>query len=163
MRRALLCIALLAGLTLAGTASAQALVYLVRHGEKLDDSRDSVLSAAGMARSERLAQLLADARIDAIFTSEYQRTQQLAAPLAQRLGLKPQVLPARDMATLLEQLRGLGPTQRALIVGHSNTVPALLKALGHDELVTIAEHEFDNLFVLMPRPAQTPLVTRLHY
>lgn len=163
MRRALLCIALLAGLTLAGTASAQALVYLVRHGEKLDDSRDSVLSAAGQARAERLAQMLADAGIDAIFTSEYQRTQQLAAPLAQRLGLKPQVLPARDMAALLEQLRGLGPSQRALIVGHSNTVPALLKALGHEALVTIAEHEFDNLFVLMPRPAQAPLVTRLHY
>ena len=45
----------------ARAAAAQEAIYIVRHAERLDDSRDSVLSAAGRTRAARLAEMLADA------------------------------------------------------------------------------------------------------
>ena len=61
---------LLAWLTLASTAAAlDNVIVLVRHAEKMDDSRDAELSETGRVRAEVLAALLKDMKIDTIFSS----------------------------------------------------------------------------------------------
>jgi broad specificity phosphatase PhoE len=152
-------------------AVAQKAVFLVRHAEKADQSSmaksmdpgdDPPLSVAGVARAESLERHLRDAGITAIVTSEYLRTKQTAAPLAKALKLEPAVIPARGGAELLAHLRSL-KNDVVLVVGHSNTVPRLVQALGGAADVTIAETEFDNLFVVVPAREGPATVLRLRY
>jgi broad specificity phosphatase PhoE len=131
-------------------AGAQSVVFVVRHAERADagmsgGSNDPDLSAAGQARAESLAALLKDTRISAIFVTEFKRTRQTAAPLAKALGVEPIVVSSKDMPGLLAHVKAR--SGNVLIVGHSNTVPEIVKALG-GEAVAIGDSEYDNLFVL---------------
>jgi broad specificity phosphatase PhoE len=144
-------------------ATAQEAVYLVRHAERLDDAKDSLLSAEGRARAAHLAEMLRDTGITHIFVSEYRRTAETAAPVAARLGITVQKIPADRPDALLARVRAAGPKARILIAGHSDTVPALLKALGCTQQVTIAKAEYDNLFVVIPGDKAGPVLVRLRY
>ena len=140
---------------------AQVTVILTRHAEKAaTPPQDPPLSSAGEKRANLLASMLADAGVDAIYVTEYQRTQQTAAPLAARDHLKPIVIPAADTDSLVKAVRAR-QTGVVVIVGHSNTLPALTAALG-GPAVTIADNEYDNLFVLTVGAAQSSLL-RMHY
>ncbi len=77
-------------------ADAQRAIVLLRHADRLDSSPDSPLSKAGEARALRLASLLLDAGITAIYTSEFKRTIKTAEPLALALKITPVRLPAAD-------------------------------------------------------------------
>jgi phosphohistidine phosphatase SixA len=143
-------------------AHAQQAVYLVRHADRLDDSVDTPLSAAGEARAISLAALLRDAGITAIYVSEYQRTRQTAQPLAVALQLAPVAVPARDHEALVRKVKENDANGVALIVGHDRTVPALLKSFGYAGDVVIGSGEYDKLFVLVPA-AGAPVVLRLRY
>lgn len=150
MRRIALAAVLMA-VTAAG-ALAQTTVVLVRHAEKMDDSADPVLSEAGTARAQRLAEALAHAGVSAIVTTQYQRTRLTAAPLADATGIATTVVAAsgrshaQDVAQRVRELAGDGRT--ILVVGHSNTVPAIIQALGGPDVGMIPDAEYDNLFVL---------------
>jgi broad specificity phosphatase PhoE len=145
-------------------ARAQKLVFVVRHAERADGGAmqmqtDPPLSAAGEARALKLAKMLGDAGIQAIFATEYRRTQDTGKPLATKLGLTIRQFPSRDTAALLAALRKDAANDIVLIIGHSNTVPAILKALGGSD-VAIADDEYDNLFVLVPA---TGAMTRIRF
>ena len=121
-------------------AVAQSAVFVVRHAERADTSADSVLSPAGEARAARLLDVLKDAGITHIYTTNLRRTVQTAAPLAAALKLTPATLPASDTDALVARVRAAPLTGRILIVGHSNTVPEILKRLGVATPITIADH-----------------------
>src|SRR5437016_80269 len=111
------------------TASAQPVVVIVRHAEKAaNGGNDPDLSSAGRARAETLAQILKDSGITAIFTSEFKRTQETAAPTATSAHVMPTVVSAKDTAALVEKLHQLNGN--ALVVGHGDTIPNIVKALG---------------------------------
>jgi len=159
---------MLACLVVPVAADAQKLVLLVRHAERADGGAaspsmtspaDPPLSAAGEARAQRLATMLADAGITAIFVTEFKRTQDTAKPLAARLNLSPQVSASGDAAALVAKIKAEHSRGVVLIVGHSNTVPALIKAYGGPD-VKIADPEYDNLFVVVP---ETGAMTRIRY
>ncbi|HEX4870753.1 MAG TPA: histidine phosphatase family protein [Nevskiaceae bacterium] len=125
--RRLLSAALLLGL--AAPLSAQT-VWLVRHAEKAaDGSADPGLSAAGQRRAQALAEALAGAGMARVISSDRRRTRDTALPLALQRGLavQPTAAPA---AVLAAELTAAAAASPVLVVGHSNTVPALLQALG---------------------------------
>jgi broad specificity phosphatase PhoE len=157
MKRFVFC-CLLVGLVLS-TANAQSTIFFVRHAEKADATKDPDLSEAGRGRAEALAKLLRDANITAIYATELKRTQQTAAPLAKSLGLNVAILPAADRAGLVAKLRT--STGNSLVVGHGNTIPDLLEALGFSQPPNIAENDYDNLFVVVL--TEKPRLIRLHY
>jgi broad specificity phosphatase PhoE len=146
-----------------GVCAAQEAIFIVRHAERADASADSDLSPEGEARAARLAALLKDAGITRIYTTDLKRTIRTAAPLAASLHVRPTALKSTDQKGLLTKVRAASPKDRVLIVGHSNTVPAVLLALGVKPAVTIADAEFDNLFVVIPRPGTTPRLLHLHF
>jgi broad specificity phosphatase PhoE len=160
-------LAFLVAVLLATPAAAQQTIFLVRHGERADTSpgvsptmaADPDLSEAGRTRAESLASALKDARITAIYTTEFKRTQQTAAPLAKVLGLTVKVVTSKSAADLLKQLKA--EKGNVLVVGHSNTVPEVIKALGVATPVTIGDAEFDNMFLVAT--GTQPSVVRLHY
>lgn len=148
-------------------AAAQHTVFLVRHAERADSSpgtsptmaADPDLSEAGRTRAEHLAQALKDAKITAIFTTEFKRTQQTAAPLAKALGLTVKIVTSKSEAGLIADLKAA--KGNVLVVGHSNTVPEIVKQLGVTTPVSIGDDDFDNLFIVST--GTHPSLLRLHY
>ncbi len=150
--------AALAMLVLAAGVCAQPTVIIVRHGEKADEGKDPALSAAGMARAEHLASMLATSGVTVIYTTQFRRTQLLAQPLAKRIGVAPTVVAAADGDALIRQIQARRVADTVLVVGHSNTVPAIIKALGVREEVKVADDEYDNIFVVVPSGTQTTVL-----
>ena len=146
----------------AAAVPAQTAVFVVRHAEKASDSsdRDVPLSDAGKARAERLATMLRDAGITAIYSTDTVRTRSTAEPLARAGGRTVRIY--SDVAVLAEQLKR-EPGTVALVVGHSNTVPALLSALGVRASIELGDSEYDNLFLVVPRASGEPLFLRMRY
>ena len=146
------------------TAMAQPPVFfLVRHAERATISgripSDTGLSAAGKARAMALAQELKDAKITAIYTTEYKRTRETAMPLARLAGIRPEVVPADDLRALTGKLKRA--SGNVLVVGHSNTLPQIINALGVRPRVTVSESDYDNLFLVVGSPRRH--LIKLHY
>ena len=144
-------IALSVCVSLPAAGQAPTTIFLVRHAEKAGEpsDRDPELSEAGRARAAALARVLGDANISTIYSTPLIRTRKTAAPLAQKLGLEVTITPltrtlVQDLAATL-QSRHAGQT--VLVVGHSNTVPQTITALGVP-LENLEEHEYDWLFVV---------------
>jgi 2,3-bisphosphoglycerate-dependent phosphoglycerate mutase len=150
-------------LAAAAPARAQKAVFLVRHAEKVDESDDPLLSAAGKARARALARHLRTAGVKAIYVTQYKRTGLTAAPLAAATGLKPIVVHSDARQELVDRIRKDNPNDVVVVVGHSDSVPEVLGLLGHPEPVTIGHAEYDNLFVAIPNKGGPPTVLRLRY
>ncbi len=128
-------------------------VILVRHAEKAtvvagDSADDPGLTAEGAQRAAALATMLADTGLDAVISSQYQRTMQTAGPVAEALGLTPVTIPAQDQAALIEAIMSDYRGQTVLIVGHSNTVPSIMADLGLEDPPAIAEGDYGDLFIV---------------
>jgi broad specificity phosphatase PhoE len=159
-------------LSLTASAAAQQTIFVVRHAERADGgaagapgmvspANDPPLSAAGQARAGRLASMLRSAGIAHVFTTEYTRTRETAAPLAAQLKLTPVMAAAKDPAPLVERVRQV--KGNVLIVGHSNTVPDILTRLGLKDSITIGDDEYDNLFIVFRPAAGDSILIRLRY
>ena len=162
MRRTLL--ALLVLLSLTASAAPPTTVILVRHAEKASAESDPPLTPAGETRAQNLATMLAKSGVTTIYTTPFTRTRNTAAPLAAALSLTPiEVMPgptyAADMAA---KLRALPAGSTALVVGHSNTTPNVMKALGIANAPSIDDAtEFNNMFIVTL--AEEPKLVVLKY
>jgi broad specificity phosphatase PhoE len=142
------------------TASAQPVVAIVRHAEKAaNGGNDPELSSAGRARADALARILKDSGITAIFTSEFKRTRETAAPTATSIGVTATVVPATDTDALVSKLHQLNGN--ALVVGHGDTIPNLIKALGINSPVNIPDADYSELLIVTL--GDKPQLFRLHY
>ncbi len=137
-------------------------VFLVRHAERASAAPDSLLSPAGQKRAECLARTLRDAGIKQIFITDVKRTEQTAVPLAAALKVKPTVLAAKDTSTLIRDIAYGAQQGNALVVGHSDTLPFVLARLKAGS-VTIADNQYDQLFVVNITDGTASPVTTLHY
>lgn len=157
----------LGALTAQAARAEPALVIVVRHAERASEpAADPALTPAGERRAEALATALADARIGTILTTTYRRTRDTARPLATRLGIEPQAVAARpggpdvhiqDVAAAVRRASG-----NVLVVGHSNTVTAIVAALGGPAWPPLCDTSFGLAFAVQPLGAQTT-VLRLRY
>jgi phosphohistidine phosphatase SixA len=125
-------------------------VILVRHAEKVIDPNnpDVDLSPAGQARTQELVRIFGDTGINAIYATQYKRTQQTVKPLADKLGLAINQVNSSNTADLLTQIQGQHSGQVIFVSGHNNTVPQIIAALGGPTYPTIPESEFDNLYIV---------------
>jgi broad specificity phosphatase PhoE len=135
--------------------------FLVRHSEKVDDSEDSPLSEVGHKRSQGLASLLRDAGINKIYSSDFARTRDTAAPLRDELGMEL-VLYDRDNLPELARIL-LSTPGRYLIVGHSDTIPDTVRWLGGEPGSDIASDEYDRLYLLTHRAGVGTTTTLLRF
>jgi broad specificity phosphatase PhoE len=129
------------------------MVIVVRHAERADGgvappsmagSADPELSEIGKARAQKLAAMLGDAGIVAIYTTQYRRTKDTAAPLAAKIGVTAEVVSSGGIPALIAKIKSHA-TGVVLVVGHSNTVPEVVKALG-GSVVTVGDNEYDSMF-----------------
>ncbi|NBU25646.1 MAG: hypothetical protein EBS39_08510 [Gammaproteobacteria bacterium] len=140
-------------------------VIVLRHAEKMaEPADDPALSPVGIARAERLATLLGSTQIAAVYASDTRRAQQTAAALAARRGLPVTVRDGRDVRGLLEEIGARQVGRTVVVVGHSDTVPAIVAALTRGRnRVTLVEGEFDRLFIVTVTRFGPPAMTELRY
>jgi broad specificity phosphatase PhoE len=147
------------------TAQDSTVVVLVRHAEKAAvEGNDPPLSEAGQARARTLAQTLGGMHFDAVIATERQRTQLTAAPLAQAHGLTPEIVAlsgphVENVAAAVRRHEG----HAVLVVGHSNTVPRIIHALGGPQMRDLCEPEFSHLYVLVLKDGAAPRLTERTY
>jgi 2,3-bisphosphoglycerate-dependent phosphoglycerate mutase len=125
-------------------------VILIRHAEKMmDGSSDPDLTESGRNRAVLLANLLSKAKIDAIYSTHYKRTENTVMPLAQRKGLIVQNYDGGKMAEL-DAILAKHQGGTIVICGHSNTTPAIVNYLtGHkDEFKTFDDGDYGNLVIV---------------
>lgn len=140
-------------------------VVLVRHAEKAAvEGNDPPLSEAGQARARALAETLRGMRFDAVIATERQRTQATAQPLARAQGLTPEVIAlagphVENVAAAVRRHAG----HTVLVVGHSNTVPRIVHALGGPQLRDLCEPEFSHLYVLVLKDGAAPRLEQRTY
>ena len=122
-------------------------VYLVRHAEKADESHDAALTAEGKLRAARLADMLVDKNITAVYSTDLIRTKLTAQPTAEHIGEEINIYAYENYNLLKELLDHKGKSY--LIVGHSNTVPLLLQQVDpKGSYNDIPEEEYGRLYVI---------------
>jgi broad specificity phosphatase PhoE len=154
-------VCLAAALLAAGPAFA-GVAIVVRHAEKVDESADPPLSSAGRRRAAELARALQDLPLAAIYTTRFQRTRATAAPTAAAHSVEAKRLdgtPAEIAATLRQK----HAADTVLVVGHSDTVPRIVHALGGPDLPDLPSDAYDNLFVVVFGESGPAQVVRLRY
>ena len=129
-------------------------VIFVRHAEKAElPADDPPLSDAGKLRVEELTRQLVKADvvqgIDAVYATPYRRTVETAKPVADALGLPVNSYDAADTEAIMERIVKQHKGKIILVVGHSNTLPALIGNMGASKKVPpIAEDEYDNIYIV---------------
>jgi len=137
-----------------GTRGADTVVLVVRHAEKAGPSGDVPLSSEGLARAQALVKIGTEAGVAAVLTTQFQRTRQTGAPLAAALGLTAEVTDVRGGAaehakSVAELVKNKWAGKSVLVVGHSNTVPAIVTALGGPKFPDICDDIYDDLFTVI--------------
>jgi broad specificity phosphatase PhoE len=153
---------------LASTAAfAQQALILVRHaelqGSAMANPKNVPLSAEGKARAQRLAAMLKDSGVAAIYVTDFARTQQTAQPLSKELGETLTVVPKSEPQNMVAQLRKNHPGQVVLLVGHTDTLPGLIKALGVASEVKIEAQDYGNVYIVTPKAEGAPTFLHLRY
>ena len=119
---------------------------------------DPELTEAGHARAKALPEALGDVKIDEVYSSDYRRTQQTVAPVAEAAGLEILSYNPADSTAMSARLLD-SPATNILVAGHSNTVPALIGALGA-ESPTLTDDQYGDLFVVTVDGDQVSLETK---
>jgi broad specificity phosphatase PhoE len=125
-------------------------VILIRHAEKNiePDNPDPDLSPAGQARAVELARMFGDAGVNAIYATQYKRTQETVKPLGDHLNLPVTLVNSNSTPELARQILSDHRGQTILVSGHNNTVPEIIAALGGPPLPVIPETQFDNIYIV---------------
>lgn len=139
-------------------------LILIRHAERENPAvnQDPHLNAAGRARAQELVHVLGKSEIKAIYNSHFIRSKETAQPLAAHLTGVVRVQldePVQIKSDILANRKG----KTVLVIGHSDTVPALIGLMGGGSMPNINEPEFDNMFVVTLTSAATARVTKLKY
>jgi hypothetical protein len=139
------------------TTGLPVVVFVTRHAEKASEAeRDPGLSAEGTRRAQALAALLGGAGVTHLAATEFRRTHETLGPLAGRVGVEPRVFEAGRTDELVRWLAGLPPGSVAVVAGHSNTVPAIVRGLGGTIAAdALDEGDYGRLFQVI-RPAADP-------
>jgi len=121
-------------------------IYLVRHAEK-QAGDDPSLTPAGAMRADVLAETLGDAGIVRIYSTDYARTRETVAPIAETVSVPVTLYDPSDLPAFADKLKETSGI--VLVVGHSNTTPALVEFLGGEPGTDIDEAaEYDRLYVV---------------
>ncbi len=124
-------------------------VILVRHAEKQSEGDDPSLTGPGRERAAALVHVLGEIDVAAVYSTPYARTRETAQPLAAALGLEVSERPAQNYGSdMADWIRANHMGDIVVTVSHSNTVPALIEALGASPVPTIEDHEYDDLYVV---------------
>jgi broad specificity phosphatase PhoE len=157
---------MLAITTAVAAQGATTTVIVVRHAEKAAvPAEDPPLTTEGQARARDLEDALRNAGVSAVITTQFVRTRDTGQPTASALGIAAEIVPTssathvKDVVAAVRRHEG----QTVLVVGHSNTVPEIVEALGAVKPATICDAEYDNLYIVTIPPTGKPGVIHTRF
>ncbi|WBX72362.1 SixA phosphatase family protein [Tenacibaculum retecalamus] len=136
--------------------------YLIRHAEK--DRTDVTnknpnLNDKGLERAKKWATYFKDINLDAVYSTNYNRTMQTAKPTVESKGLQVLSYSPRKLFDKKFQKETKGKT--VLIVGHSNTTPFFAnKILGKDKYQQIDDNNNANLYIITVNGSKTSVLLK---
>ncbi len=137
---------------------------LIRHAEDEDIGTDPNLSTAGIARTETLLEALEDISLNAVYSTSFNRTVQTAEPVAIAQSLPIENYNPFNLDPLVDEVLEHHFSEVVLIVGHSDTTPALLNILvGENIYEHIPDTEFNNMFIVSVLAKGEAQVIQLKY
>ena len=167
MLRILAILLLLAVSPLAAQQRAATTVILVRHAEKATlPAEDPALTAEGQARAQALVAIARDAGVTALITTQFARTRETARPAAEALHITPEIVSAGGAQHAQEVAKAILSGHAGavvLVVGHSNTIPAIVAALGAPRPPPICDSEYDGLYFVTVPATGVARVIRARY
>lgn len=144
-------------------------IILVRHAEAAAGAgADPVLSEAGIARANALAEALKDAGVTAVVTTQYRRTVLTGEPLAAAARAPLVSTPVQGaldghVRAIVRMVHTRHAGGTIVIIGHSNTIPALVKGLSGADVGEIAHDAYGHLFVVTTTTPGAGRVVRARY
>lgn len=124
--------------------------YFIRHAEKIrhdKTNKNPDLTEKGLRRAQNWNTVFGNIDFDIIYSTDYNRTVQTAAPTAKSKGLEIQIYNPRELFSEEFQLDTNGKT--VLVVGHSNTIPLFVnKVLGTEKYSKIDDTNNSNLYII---------------
>lgn len=146
-----------------GVSAGAQTIFIARHAERTGEP-DPPLNEQGQRRAEALAQLLSDAGVYYFYASDTVRARQTAEPLARRANRSVEQVAQADFEELIARIRKTAdPSRPTLVIGHRETVPRIVKALGGGEIPGLGSAEHDRLIVLTMLPGGKASVVTLRY
>ena len=122
-------------------------IYFIRHAEKVDSSKNPDLSTLGLDRAVHWSEIFSVIPFDAIYSTDFIRTKQTAAPTATNRKIDITLYDAKNINFYKFKADNLGKT--VLVVGHSNTIPDFVnKLINQDVYPTIEDATFGNLYIV---------------
>jgi 2,3-bisphosphoglycerate-dependent phosphoglycerate mutase len=122
-------------------------IYFIRHAEKVDRSNNPDLSTFGLERAAHWSEIFSDIPFDAIYSTDFTRTKQTAAPTAANKKINITIYDAKNIDFQKFKTDNLGKT--VLVVGHSNTIPDFVnKLINQDVYSNIEDKTFGNLYIV---------------
>ncbi len=138
-------------------------IYLVRHAEKsTEPANDPHLTKEGKQRAETLKDLLKNKNINAIFSTQTNRTIQTTTPLGQFINIPIQHYGNDSLPGFLQSV--ISSKKNVLIVGHSNTLIPMIGSLNLPYAIkNIADNDYANLFIIKVKGGKAIKITETTY
>ena len=90
--------------------------------------------------------MLDDAGVTHLHSTDYVRTRTTGEPTAEAEGREIESYEPRDLRGFAARLKTM--PGRHLVLGHSNTTPQLVEALGGDPVAAIEPMEYDRFYIV---------------
>ena len=150
MKKFILLIVFVSALFIACTSDKTTTYYLIRHAEKdrtNNMNKNPNLNSQGLLRAKKWTQYFKDIKLDAVYSTDYNRTRQTAAPTAKSKDLIVQLYNPSKMYDSIFKNNTKGKT--VLVVGHSNTTPVFANTiLGQKKYKNMADNDNASLYIV---------------
>lgn len=150
-------------LLISSIANAQENVFIIRHAEQeMTGLVDAKLRPEGLERAADWAKILRPSKIDIVVTTEIERSRATGTIIAQALEVPQVEFSKGGSLSIANFLQENYPEDVILVVGHSETIPKLLRSFGYSKTFPISKAAYGWLFIVTPLENAPPAVTRLY-
>ena len=141
-------------------------LILIRHAEKkkIDNDDNPPLNKLGEKRAQLLSSIFVNAKINAIYSTPFDRNINTVKPLADTLNISIRTYDQDlNLVTFLKKVKEGNKGKKVMICGHSTTIPEMLNILrGNKEHSEFSGNRYNDVFLVSCIEGGESIVTGLN-
>lgn len=134
-------------------------VFVLRHADR---DKEGNLTEAGKYRAIDLVHVLGSSGIEAIYTTDFDRTKGTVQPLARCLGIHPEIY-GRNLKEFVDKVMTTHRGEPVLIVGHDSTLKPIIEGLIGRKIERNIGDQFDDIHIVTIDPSGNGTVVSIKY